>query len=224
MRVAEAELSTASVAIRTISATGSRPENPAEQTAAEPLGTSRADIEAAGSEWRDDRHFWRAAPGSNTALAAGLEQLALELTRDPVRARMSTSAGIWSKQVVIVTDGESLETAASDPACRGPRPTGVSCAPAVTAAARMLQIHGWHVTVIAVGQQDQAKLELHRQLTYPVDGGRYEALSHRWTSRHNAMYVNFDIIFDRFSCSSQLHATCHALCGVFYLVPMLIGC
>ena len=36
-------------------------------------------------------------------------------------------------------------------------------------------------------------------------------------------YGNFDIIFDQFSRSSQLRPTLHALCAVFYLVPMLIG-
>ena len=101
--------------------------------------------------------------------------------------RRQAGAASRSKQVVIVTDGESLETGASDPACLGPSPAGASCAPAVAAAARRLHNHGWHVTVIAVGQQDALKLELHRQLTYPLDGGRYDATSHRWTTQHTAM-------------------------------------
>ena len=38
-----------------------------------------------------------------------------------------------------------------------------------------------------------------------------------------SVYGNFDIIFDQFSHISQLRPTLHALCAVFYLVPMLIG-
>ena len=37
------------------------------------------------------------------------------------------------------------------------------------------------------------------------------------------MYGNFDIILDHFPRISQLRPTLHALCAVFYLVPMLIG-
>ena len=36
-------------------------------------------------------------------------------------------------------------------------------------------------------------------------------------------YGNFDIILNHFSRVSQLCLTPHALCAVFYLVPMLIG-
>ena len=41
---------------------------------------------------------------------------------------------------------------------------------------------------------------------------------------HFDLYGNFDIIFDHFSRTSQLHTTQHAPCAILYFVPMLIGC
>ena len=45
----------------------------------------------------------------------------------------------------------------------------------------------------------------------------------RWLALPNAEYNDFDIIFDHFSRTSQLHTTQHAPCAILYFVPVLIA-